>query len=75
MIMQDPPDTRVITQQDLSNSGWTTYNDAKDVNAPLVPALQGLGVPHAPDDIHPVFADQFDSFTDQHGRPNNVSIS
>lgn len=74
MIIQDPPAARVWTQRDFNTSGWTTVNDVKEVSPDLVPALQGLGVPHAPEKIHPVFADQYDNFTDRNGRRNTVSI-
>ncbi|KAL8933167.1 MAG: hypothetical protein Q9216_006493 [Gyalolechia sp. 2 TL-2023] len=70
MIIQDPPATQTWTQQDLTNNGWTTVNDVKEVSADLLPALQGLGVPHAPDRIHPVFADQQNPYTDRNGHPN-----
>lgn len=74
MIIQDPPAVRVWTQQDFNASGWTTVNDVKEVSPDLVPALQGLGVPHAAERIHPVFADQHNNYTDRNGRQNTVSI-
>ncbi|KAL8722328.1 MAG: hypothetical protein Q9225_001176 [Loekoesia sp. 1 TL-2023] len=70
MIIQDPPSTRTWTQQDLNNNGWMIFNEVKEVSADLVPALQGLGVPHAPENIHPVFAEQERPFTDRNGHPN-----
>lgn len=68
MIVHDPPAIRTWTREDFTRSGWSTYNDANSVSADLVPALNGLGVPHAPQDIRPVFANHFNEFTDRNGK-------
>ncbi|KAL8830745.1 MAG: hypothetical protein Q9170_005594 [Blastenia crenularia] len=70
MILQSPPATRTWTQEDFKQNGWTTRGDNKEVSPELVSAMQGLGVPHEPANIHDVFAEQFDPFTDQHGHAN-----
>ncbi len=74
MIANGVPATRTWAPEDLKKNGWSTYSDANSVSPDLVLALDGLGVPHAPGDIRPVFANHYDGFTDESGK-KVVSLS
>ncbi|KAI4180494.1 MAG: hypothetical protein LQ346_006980 [Caloplaca aetnensis] len=68
MVAKGAPATRTWTPEDLKKNGWSTYSDANSVSPDLLPALDGLGVPHAPGDIRPVFANHYDGFADKSGK-------
>lgn len=74
MVAKGAPATRTWTPEDLKKNGWSTYSDANSVSPDLLPALDGLGVPHAPGDIRPVFANHYDGFADKSGK-KVVSLS
>ncbi|KAL8704785.1 MAG: hypothetical protein Q9201_002056 [Fulgogasparrea decipioides] len=66
MIEENPPSTQVPTTQDLAN-GWKLDEEAYlELNDNLLPALDGLGIPHD-DNVQAKSWAQIKVFTDQQG--------
>lgn len=67
MITQDPPSSKIWTQQDLHN-GWVLDRSEGFVSEDLEPVLEDLEVPYSPDAVYLVAADQTEAFRGQDGR-------